>query len=107
MSFRPIGGELRRLLEEWLENPESRRVVLQRTWESSVGDKVSRRCRAVSFDDGVLTVEVTDSSWAPQLEAMSRELIRKVNEALGKTWVRRIEWKESGPPDTSGAAPRS
>lgn len=81
--------------------------MLQRTWESAVGDNVSRRCRAVGFEDGVLTVEVTDSSWARQLEGMSRELISKVNDALGDTWVRHIEWKQSGPRDRSGAAPRS
>ena len=40
--------------------PESRRVVLQRTWERSVGDVVSKHCRAVGFDEGVLKVEVTD-----------------------------------------------
>ena len=107
MSFRPIGPDLRRLLQEWLDNPESRRVVLQRTWEGAVGDRVSRRCRAIGFEDGVLTVEVTDSSWAPQLEALSPELVAQVNAALGDTWVRRIEWRLSGPSDRSGAAPRS
>lgn len=107
MSFRPIDADLRRLLEEWLDNPGSRLIVLQRTWDNAVGERLSRRCQAVGFDDGVLTVEVTDSSWAPQLEAMSRELIKKVNEALGGTWVRRIAWQQRGPRDTSGAAPRS
>jgi len=108
MSFRPVGSALQGLLQEWLENPQARGAVLQRSWDSAVGERVSRRTRAVRFDDdGVLTVEVTDSSWAPQLEAMSGELIRKVNAALGSSWVRRIEWVQQGPADTSGATPRS
>ena len=107
MTFRRVGADIQGMLTEWLENPESRRVVLQRTWERAVGDAVSRRCRARGFEDGVLEVEVTDSSWAPQLEAMSDELIGKVNAALGKTWVRRIAWTQEGPRDVSGAAPRS
>jgi predicted nucleic acid-binding Zn ribbon protein len=108
VSFRRVGSDLQGLLSEWLENPESRRLVLQRTWERAVGEAVSRRCRALQFDDGVLTVEVTDSSWAPQLKTMSGELITKVNIALGKPWVRRIDWVHGdGPPDTSGAQPRS
>jgi hypothetical protein len=37
-------------------------------------------------------VEVTDLAWKPQLEEMSADLIRKVNTALGKPWVRRIVW---------------
>ncbi len=92
MSFRHIGSELQALLSEWLENPESRRLVLQHTWERSVGEAVSRRCRPLGFEDGVLTVEVTDPEWKPQLEAMSGELITKVNIALGKPWVRKILW---------------
>ena len=92
MSFKPVGSELQAILTEWLENPESRRVVLERTWERSVGEAVSRRCRPLLFEDGVLTVEVTDSSWRPQLQKMSGELITKVNIALGKPWVRRILW---------------
>lgn len=108
MSFRPVGSELQALLGEWMENPESRRVVMQRTWQRAVGDSVARRCRPLQLDDGVLTVEVTDSSWAPQLATMTGDLISKVNAALGKPWVRRIEWAHGeGPPDTSGAAPRS
>ena len=108
MSFRPIGSELQAILGEWLENPEARRLVLQRTWQRAVGDSVARRCRPLQFEDGVLTVEVTDSSWAPQLATMTGELISKINGALGKPWVRRIEWTHGdGPQDTSGSAPRS
>ena len=92
MSFRHVGSELQTLLSEWLENPESRRLVLQRTWERAVGEAVSSRCRPLSFDDGVLTVEVTDPGSEPQLEAMSGELTSKVNIALGKPWVRKIAW---------------
>lgn len=92
MSFRRVGDDLRGLLEEWLQNEESRRVVLQRTWERALGDKVSRRCRPLRFQDQVLTVEVTDSSWAKQLQAMSADVISRINAALGSTWVRRIEW---------------
>jgi hypothetical protein len=107
MTFRRVGSELQGMLSEWLENPDSRRVVLQRSFAQAVGEKVSRRCRARAFEDGVLTVEVTDSSWAPQLRAMTGELIGRVNGALGSSWVKRIEWVEAGPRDVSGAAPRS
>lgn len=96
MSFRHVGRELQGLLSEWLENPESRSLVLDRTWERAVGDAVSRRCRPLTFEDSVLTVEVTDSAWKTQLEAMSADLIKKMNMALGKPWVRRIVWVLDG-----------
>ena len=92
MSFKPVGDALYSLLAEWLENPGARQIVLQRTWERAVGEAVSDKTKPLAFDDGVLSVEVADSSWAPELEKMSAELIGKVNEALGKKWVRRIDW---------------
>ena len=92
MSFEPLGAGLHSLLAEWLENPEARQIVLQRTWERAVGEAVSKKTKPLSFDDGVLSVEVADSSWAPELKKMSAELIAKINQALGKTWVRRIAW---------------
>ena len=103
MSFKPVGAALHGLLAEWLENPEARQVVLQRTWERAVGEAVSEKTKPLAFDDGVLSVEVADSSWAPELEKMSAELITKVNEALGKTWVRRIDWvsEEEGRADSA------
>jgi predicted nucleic acid-binding Zn ribbon protein len=96
MSFRHVGRELQGLLSEWLENPESRSLVLDRTWERAVGDAVSRRCRPLTLEDSVLTVEVTDSAWKHQLEAMSADLIKKMNMAVGKPSVRRIVWVLDG-----------
>ncbi len=99
MSFRPVGPDLRALLNEWMENPQSRRVVMRRSWERAMGDRVSRKCRPLRLTDDVLTVEVTDSSWAAQLQAMSKDLITRFNAAFGGTWVRRIEWVgEDGEP---------
>ena len=64
-----------------------------------MGQKISRRCRPLAFEDEVLTVEVTDSSWEKQLQGMSEDLISRINAALGNTWVRRIEWVDgSGEP---------
>ena len=92
MSFKHVGRELQVLLSEWMEKPQSRGPVLGRIWEEAVGEAVSRHCRPLILEDSVLMVEVTDLAWKPQLEAMSADLIRKVNTALGKPWVRRIVW---------------
>ena len=92
MSFKHVGPELQGLLSEWMEKPQARGLVLGRIWEEAVGEAVSRHCRPLVLEDSVLMVEVTDLAWKPQLEAMSANLIRKVNTALAKPWVRRIVW---------------
>ena len=104
MSFRPLGAAMGGIIREWLENPAARRQVLERTWKRALGDAVGRRCRPLGFEEGVLTVEVTDPAWAAELKAMSGDLIAKMNAALGQRWITRIEWVQSaeagsGPPD--------
>ena len=41
MSFRKVGSEIQAILGEWLENSETRRLVLQRTWQRAVQDRES------------------------------------------------------------------
>ena len=92
MSFRSIGPALQDLLSEWLENPEARRVMLERTWQRALGDEIGSRCRPLGFEEGTLTVEVTDDGWRSHLMDMGPELIGKINAAVGNEWVRRIDW---------------
>jgi len=97
LSFRPLGAAMGGIIRGWLEDPAARRQVLERTWRRALGDAVGGRSRPLGFEDGVLTVEVTDPAWAPELKAMSGELIAKMNAALGQRWITRIEWVQ--PPD--------
>jgi len=56
-------------------------------WAEAVGPETARRSRAVAFREGRLIVEVTGSAWMHQLAALKRQLVAKVNGAIGSAAV--------------------
>ena len=64
------------------------RAVIE--WPSVAGARIARHSRAVSFRDGVLTVEVEGSAWMHELGFLKRELVRKTNLHLGSDIVRDV-----------------
>ena len=61
-------------------------------WDRIVGPPVARHTRAISFHEGVLRIEVEGSSWMHQLGFLKRDLVRKVNEHLGRPLVRDVRF---------------
>jgi hypothetical protein len=59
-------------------------------WADAVGPEAARRSRAVAFREGRLIVEVTGSAWMHQLVALKRQLVTKVNRAIGSAAVEDI-----------------
>ena len=64
-------------------------------WPSAVGPQIARRARAVGFQDGTLRIEVEGSAWRYELELLKRDLLRKLNEHLGSSLVRDLEFIQS------------
>ena len=63
-----------------------------REWPEVVGERVARRTRAVSFEKGVLLVEVDGSAWLQELGFLKRELIGQLNRHLGSNQVRHLRF---------------
>src|SRR5262245_3494342 len=61
-------------------------------WPEVVGERVARRTRAISFDQGVLLVEVDGSAWLQELGYLKRELIGQLNRHLGSNQVRQLRF---------------
>jgi len=61
-------------------------------WSEVVGERVARRTRAVSFEKGVLLVEVEGSAWLQELGFLKRELIGQLNRHLGSNQVRQLRF---------------
>ena len=100
MSFKPLAGQLIGVLVDCVGDPAARTAIVCRSWQRIVGSAVARRTVARDFDDGVLVVEVTDPSWVDVLDGMTEELVARMNAALGKRRIRRIEWCSVAAPPT-------
>lgn len=64
-------------------------------WPIVCGSAVSDRTRAMSFQDGVLSVEVADAGWKSELQALAPRYLAAINRYTAET-VRRIEFVVAG-----------
>ncbi|MGH2705165.1 MAG: DUF721 domain-containing protein [Actinomycetota bacterium] len=96
---RTIEGMLVELARGWgLEHPlESARLV--RSWETIVGPKLAEHCRPAGLRDGVLKIEVDSPAWAAELRYLGRDVVRAVNERVGREIVREVRTVVAAPRD--------
>ncbi|WP_084252908.1 DUF721 domain-containing protein [Devriesea agamarum] len=86
-------------------------------WERIVGDQIAAHCTPVSCDDGVLVLSASSSAWATQMRLISKQLITRIHEEVGRNVVTEVKvtgpaaatWKKGrrtvtwrGPRDTYG-----
>lgn len=60
-------------------------------WPLACGNKVSERTNAVSFENGVLHVEVPDAGWRKELQSFAAQYVAVINRYVAEQ-VTRIEF---------------
>jgi predicted nucleic acid-binding Zn ribbon protein len=65
-------------------------------WPLACGTAVAERTRPVQFADGVLRVEVPDSGWRAELQALAPQYVAVINRYTARS-VRRIEFIVQAP----------
>ena len=88
--LKPLAGILPGLLDSLglADQANGWRAVTE--WPSVAGARIARHSHAVSFREGILTVEVEGSAWMHELAFLRRELVRKTNRHLGSDIVREV-----------------
>jgi predicted nucleic acid-binding Zn ribbon protein len=82
-------------------------------WDTVVGPDVAAHAQAVSLREQVLYVSAESTAWATQLRLMQRQLLAKINAAVGQGVVTKLNitgpaapsWRK-GPLHVSGRGPR-
>ena len=82
-----------------LESRLSEYRVLGR-WEKAVGPAIARHARPVKLHGKKLYLTVDSPAWMQQLSLLKPEIVRKVNEALGRTAVADITLNLGEIPDS-------
>lgn len=72
-------------------------------WPVVCGSAVAERTRAVSFQEGILRVEVADAGWRSELRALAPRYVATINRYTTET-VQRIEFVVVG---SAGTGARS
>ncbi len=87
----PIARPLARLAERLgAASPKALTTVFDE-WATTVGDDIARHAQPVSLANGILTVGVDDARWATQLRWMTKQLVDRLNSALGEQQITRID----------------
>ena len=62
-------------------------------WGSAVGDIIAKNTKPEAFKGRLLLVLVNSPPWMHQLQYLKKDIINKVNQALGKELVKDIKFK--------------
>jgi hypothetical protein len=74
-------------------NPETDRAVVFAAWKNCVGEILQKRTAPLHFAKNRLIVAVRDETWQRHLEALSPQMLVKINDRLGHGTVRFIEFR--------------
>ncbi|HWX54509.1 MAG TPA: DUF721 domain-containing protein [Verrucomicrobiae bacterium] len=78
----PIRSGLRNIVSDLLRAQPAEEAVLL-AWPLVCGNEVAARTRAVSFQEGKLTVEVLDANWRSQLLSFGPRYVAVFHELMG------------------------
>jgi predicted nucleic acid-binding Zn ribbon protein len=70
------------------------RAVIE--WPDVVGRRVAEHARAVRVDGGKLLVEVDSSVWTQELTMMKLEILRQINERIGRDAIDNVHFVLGG-----------
>lgn len=84
------GSGLEKILAQSLRQAPPTEAPLM-AWPVVCGSAVAERTRAVSFEDGVLRVEVAGARWKSELQALAPRYLAAINRYTTAA-VRRIEF---------------
>ena len=62
-------------------------------WDRAVGDDIAKNARPEAFKGKLLLVNAVSSTWMHQLQFLKKDMIRQINQALGKKLVEDIKFR--------------
>ena len=88
--------ELKAILDSVLKNAGIDKAVLQNKslilWDEVVGDKIAEHTSAQDVKHGTLRVRVATPVWRNELALRKKEILKKLNNRLGKKVIKDIKW---------------
>ncbi|MBW2569420.1 MAG: DUF721 domain-containing protein [Deltaproteobacteria bacterium] len=92
-EFVHISGILDNFLRTFRSEPDKEMLRVWSLWDSAVGNTIAENARPAAFKGKLLVVHVSSSTWLYQFQFLKKEIITKVNNALGKELIEEIVFK--------------
>ncbi len=92
-KFVHIGSVIGDVLKKYRHQTDAELVRVWQVWDSIVGNVIAQNAKPAAIKGRILLVHVTSSSWIHQLQFLKKEMIAKLNDALGKTLIDDLKFK--------------
>jgi len=92
-GFVHIGRIVDDVLKSYRRESDSELIRVWQVWDGAVGDTISQNARPAAFKGRLLLVHATSSIWIHQLQFLKKDIIVKLNDALGKSLIDDLKFK--------------
>lgn len=89
-----------RILESCRKEPDTGLAKVWDMWNGIVGDIIAENARPAAFKGRLLIVHVSSSTWMQHLHFLKKDLVRKINAALGEELLDEIKFKIGSIPES-------
>jgi predicted nucleic acid-binding Zn ribbon protein len=91
--FTDLGAVLDKVLHQYRPKQDQALLKVWDVWEKAVDSATAANARPAAIKGSILLVHVSNSSWLHHLRFMEKELIARINQALGIECVHTIRLK--------------
>ncbi len=92
-QFEPIGPIIDTLIKTYRRDSDSQLVQIWDLWDRVLGAPIADNARPAAFKGKILLVHVISPAWIHQLQFLKKEMIAKLNAALGKALIEDLKFK--------------
>ena len=92
-SFTDIGSVLDKVLHQYRPKADQELCKVWDLWSAAVGPEIAAHAVPAAFKGRRLLVHVSNSNWLHHLRFLERDLIAKINDALGAERIETIQLK--------------
>lgn len=92
-AIKPINSAIDELVNNLGIRKKLREYDAVLCWENAVGEHIAKMATAIRITQGVLFVNVKTSTWRNELMLCKKDIIEKLNIAVGETVVKDIKFK--------------
>ncbi len=92
-EFVRLGSVIKNVLKNYRLESDEELTQIWSLWEKVVGPVIAENAQPAAFKGNILILHVNSSTWIQQLRFLKKDLIAKINDALGKEMVSEIKFK--------------
>jgi predicted nucleic acid-binding Zn ribbon protein len=88
-----IGSILKKAITNCRRDSDKELTAIWGLWNTAVGKAIAENAQPEAFKGKILLVNVSNSIWFHQLQFLKKEIITKINDAMGNELVEEIKFK--------------